>query len=207
MIILHDVQQGTEEWKILRAPFYTGANAEKLLSYFSRVKIIDGVVSPYAIAEITGFSGNFYTKRGHILEDEAIELYQQIKKVTVRLIGFVTNTLYPTCGYSPDGLTLDRTIECKAFNIEKHLKMIAGDIPLKVLAQCHFGMLICAKRMCDLVLYNPDLAKKQLKDKDGNLYDNPHYDPKKALVVITIKWNPAIAGNFKRILKPQETTA
>lgn len=206
MIIFHDVEQGSEEWKVLRAPLYTGAGADKLLSYSGHVKIVDGVVSPYAIAEITGFAGNFYTKRGHILEDEAIELYEQIKGVAVRKVGFVTNTLYPTCGYSPDGLPLDRTLECKAFSIEKHLKMIAGNIPLKVLAQCHFGMLICGKKLCDLILYNPDLAKKQLKDKDGNMYDNPYYDPKKAWVVIPIRWNPAIASNFKRILRPSEVT-
>lgn len=209
MITFHDIEQGSPEWLSLRENLYTGQGADKLLSYSGHVKIVDGVVSPYAVAEITGFAGNFYTKRGHILEDEAIEIYQEVTGRTgirfegTRKVGFVTNDKYPTCGYSPDDIYPDRTYECKAFNIKKHLSMINGNIPLKVLAQCHFGMLLCDKKLCDLNLYNPDLAKKQLKNADGTLYDNPDYDPKKAWVVIPIKWNPAIAANFKRILAPK----
>ncbi len=192
MITIHNLEQGSPEWLELRKDLYTGSGADKLLSFSGHVKIVDGVVSAYALSEITGFGGNFHTRRGHILEDEAIELYQQIKKCEVMTspeAGFVTNSKFPTCGYSPDGLRIDRTIECKAFNPEKHMKMFNGEIPLKVLAQCHFGMLICGKRICDLIIYNPDLEAAQ------------------AFKVITIRWNPAIAKNFKRKLLPQKVAA
>ena len=195
MINLHDVEQGSPEWFKLKEPLYTGTCAEKLLSFSGHMKIVNGVASPYALNELTGFNGNFHTKRGHILEDEAIELYQQIKKkVGIRFenghrVGFVTNSKFPNCGYSPDDLYPDRTIECKAFNEEKHMKMYRGEIPLKVLAQCYFGMLICGKKICDLIIYNPDLEARE------------------AFKIITIRWNPAIAKNFRRILLPQKVAA
>jgi hypothetical protein len=80
------------------------------------------------------------------------------------------------------------------------MKMYRGEIPLKVLAQCHFGMLICGKKICDLVIYNPDFAKRMLDD--GSI--NPDYNPKYALKIITIRWKPSIAANFRRILLPQK---
>lgn len=190
MIKIHDdIEQGTDEWLELRKDLYTGSNAHKLLKSSGKMKIVDGVASPYALAEITGFAGNFYTKRGHILEDEAIELYEQIKKCTVERAGFVTNSKFPNCGYSPDGLRADRTLECKAFKEEKHMTMFRGELPITVLAQCHFGMLICGKKFCDLLIYNPDLEARE------------------AFKIITIRYNPKIAANFKRILLPQKATA
>lgn len=179
MIVHHDVEQGTDKWHALRDPLYTGSNADKLLK--------NGAGS-YALAKGSGFKGNFFTRRGHTLEDEAIELYQQIKReVGIRLedgrrVGFVTNTKYPTCGYSPDDIYPDRTIECKAFNEAGHMAMFNGLVPLKVLAQCHFGMLVCGVRICHLIIYNPDLEAKY------------------AFKIIVIKWNPAIAANFRRKL-------
>ena len=189
MIQVHDIEQGTDAWQQLREGLYTGSGADKLLKHSGSIKVVNGVASAYALSEITGFNGNFHTKRGHILEDEAIELYEQIKKVTVDRPGFVTNSRFPTCGYSPDGVRHDRTIECKAFEPKKHMEIFDGAIPLKVLAQCHFGMLICGKKLCDLIIYNPDLEARE------------------AFKVITIRYNPSIAQNFRRKLLPQKVTA
>lgn len=206
MIELHDIEQGTEEWLELRKDLYTGSGADKLLRHSSKIKIVDGVVSAYALSEITGFSGNFHTKRGHVLEDEAIEIYQHIRgSVGIRMpsgrkVGFVTNSKFPNCGYSPDDLYPDRTVEVKAFSKEKHLQLIGGDIPLKVLAQCYFGQLICGKKLTDLVPYNPHFVRKTLVDAEGNEYPNPDYDPAKAFKIIPIRWKPKVAANFKRKL-------
>lgn len=199
MITIHDIEQGTPEWLKMREELYTGSNAHKLLEHANKVRIVDGKVSPYAIAEITGFKGNFYTDRGHMLEEEAIELYEQITGKNVDRPGFVTNSKWPGSGYSPDGTVTDRTIEVKSFNVEKHKKLIAGELDIKILAQVHFGQLICGKKLTDFVAYNPVFAKKEFI-VNGFPVPNPDYDPKSALVIITIKHNPKIAANFKRIL-------
>jgi len=183
MITVHEITQGDPEWHNLRAGLYTGSNAHKLLEHAGKIKIINGEPQSYALTELSNFGGNFYTKRGHLLEDEAIELYERITARSVDRPGFVTNTRYPMCGYSPDGVANDRTIEVKAFNEDSHMKIYNGNIPLKVQAQCHFGMLICGKKICDLVIYHPKLEAKY------------------ALKIIPIRYNPRVAGNFKRIFK------
>lgn len=82
---IHDVEQGSPEWIELRSGLYTGQNADKLLAYASQIKIVNGVASSYAITEITGFGGNFFTRRGHILEDEALELYAATRPTDMRM--------------------------------------------------------------------------------------------------------------------------
>lgn len=191
MITVHDVEQGSPGWHALRDDKYTGQNSDKLLSHSTSIKIIDGVVSGYAANEISTFRGNFHTKRGHILEDEAIELYESITKHKISRPGFVTNSKYPDCGYSPDALdeTLDIPLEVKAFEEVKHMKMFNGEIPLKVLSQCHFGQFIWEKKGSRLIIYNPDLEARV------------------AFKIIDIRYNQNIQTNFRRLLQPRKVAA
>lgn len=201
MITVHDVEQGSEEWLKLREDLYTGQNADKLLSHSDKVKIVNGIVSAYALNELTGFGGNFYTRRGHVLEDEALDLYRQITGHRVSRPGFVTNSKWPSCGFSPDGHDddLELPLEVKAFNEAKHMKMFNGEVPLKILAQIYFGQFIWEKKGARLVIYNPDFAKKQIEGEP-----NPLYDPAKAIKIIDVRYNRNIMLNFKRKLTPQE---
>jgi hypothetical protein len=198
VITYHYIEQGSQEWLDAREGKYTGSNADKLLSNIDDRE--------YAKAKQTGFGGNFWTKRGHLLEDQAIELYEEIKGVKVirnedgMKVGFVTNSLFPLGLYSPDGLLEDRNLEVKSFSVSEHLKLIAAP-SVKVLAQVHLGMVITGKRLTDLIAYNPMFAKKKIENGQGEMIDNPHYDPKLALVIITIRYDPAIANNLKRRLE------
>lgn len=177
MIKIHEVEQGSDEWQKLRAGKYTGSNAAKLLKY--------GAID-YSLTSDSSFNGNFFTKRGHILEDEAIELYESIRKVSVNRVGFITNSKFPDCGYSPDGMANEVLIEVKCFNQNKHMQLFEGDIPLEVLAQIHFGLMITQLKLAHLVIYNPEL------------------DPKKAFKIIEVKANRNIQSNFKKILTPKK---
>lgn len=174
MITEHQVIQGSSEWQEARKGKFTGSNAYKLLGSFG--------ASEYAKAIIDSFKGNYHTRRGTTLEPEALEFYEAIKRVTVKHCGYVTNSDYPDCLYSPDGLTDDLVIEVKCFNKDNHTDISEGNIPLKVLAQVHFGMLITERKAAHLIIYNPDL------------------DAKDALKIILIKYNATIQDNFKRIL-------
>lgn len=173
MVTIHQVEQGSDEWQQLRASKYTGSNAHKLLKH--------GAIA-YSLTEQTGFTGNFWTKRGHLLEAEAVEIYERITRATVDRPGFITNDQFPVCGYSPDGLTGTAVIEVKCFDEPRHLKLLAGDIPLEIQAQIHFGMLICERKFAKLILYNPKL------------------ETKKAFKIIPFAANRTIKANFKRIL-------
>jgi hypothetical protein len=191
MIELHDVEQGTEEWLQARKEMYTGSNALKLLTGSDSFRIINGEKQKYAHAGISKFTGNFYTKRGHILEKEALELYERITGRKVTITGYVTNSNYPGCLFSPDGLEPGAVLEVKAFTKNEHLKLLAGELPDEIMAQVHYGMLIYEVNVARLIPYNPEFAKK----------DNDYYNPSLAIKVIDIKANPKILNNFRTKLK------
>jgi hypothetical protein len=194
MITLHDdVIQGTQEWLEARKGMYTGSNALKLLTSSDSSKIINGERSGYATGDINNFKGNFYTKRGHLLETEALKLYEKITGNTVTYTGYVTNSLYTGCLYSPDGLEPDCVLEVKAFTKDKHLELLSGKIPDEIMAQIHYGMLIYDVKRARLIPYNPEFAKR----------DNDFYDPKKAIKIIDVKANPRILTNFRNKLKKE----
>lgn len=194
VITFHDdVKQGSPEWLKARKEMYTGSNAHKILNGLGDLN--------YAKAEESKFKGNFWTKRGHILEDQAVVIANKILSTVIQTTGYVTNSLFPGCLYSPDGYDDEWLYEVKCFSIKKHLELYnvksVLDIPFKILAQIHYGMLITGKRKAKLIAYNPHFAKKQFIDENGFAVDNPDYDPKKALRIITIRHDKDIANNFK----------
>lgn len=185
MVELHWVEQGSEAWLEARRNMYTGSNAYKLLSSMD--------VSEYARAVQSEFKGNYWTKRGHILEDEAIELYEAIRKVKVERPGYVTNSKYSHCLYSPDGWPPVPLLEVKCFDVPNHLQLINAktedDLPLKIRAQLHYGLLITEKPYAELIPYNP----------------SPELTVQQQFKIIIIKRNRNILNNLKnRILLANE---
>jgi len=161
MVITHTVKQGTDEWHGLRVQYPHTAS----LAYVLLTK------GKHAASNKFGVRGTgFWAERGHILEDEAIDIYESVYGVKVERIGFVTNTEYPKCGWSPDGgiglliVSVDghrRGIEVKCFKEEKHLACI-DEIPTEVYAQCEFGEMIGELDDLDLIFYNPDIEDSSL---------------------------------------------
>ncbi|MDP4226023.1 MAG: YqaJ viral recombinase family protein [Bacteroidota bacterium] len=149
-IKIHNVDQNSEEWLELRKGKVTASNAYILLK--------KGVNA--AIAANNGESGGgFYAARGHILEEEAIEIYQEVTGKKVHKVGFITNDKYPNCGWSPDGW--DVAVESKSFKVEKHLAC-CKELPIEVYCQVQFGMMIGELPEMDVILYNPDIEDSKL---------------------------------------------
>jgi len=147
MIKIHNVKQGSQEWLTLRTGKITGTSAKDLLTF--------GKKEALNRANKT-FAGNYYTQRGHILEPQAIEIYEKINDVDVWRVGFVTNSEYIGAGYSPDGICGNKLIEVKCFNRERHYEC-SNEVPFEILAQIHFGMLITDLDSTDVVFFNPDV--------------------------------------------------
>lgn len=174
-----EIEQGSPEWHKIREGLLTGTDAYDLLNGKSYQEIISK-------KQNNSFGGNYYTRRGHILEEEAREIYSEVYN-KVKEFGFITNDDYPACGYSPDGVICakDRQTglwECKAFNEERHLKVYEG-LDAHILAQVQFGMLITELPWCDLTLYNPDIE-----------------DWEKRFLVRRINASPEIQNRLKSIL-------
>jgi hypothetical protein len=183
-----DIKQGSKEWLEAREKMYTGSNADKLLTSSQYVRIENGIITNYAHAGITEFKGNFWTKRGHLLEDEAIELYELIKNVVVRKTGYITNSLFPGCMTSPDGIDGDWFLEVKSFGEKEHRKILNGEISFKIQAQIYYGMLIAGKKKGRLLAYCPQ------RDADGN----PIFSPKDQLKIIDFTADIDIENNFRK---------
>lgn len=168
MIIYHDVEQGSEAWKKLREPLWTGSKA---------IRLLQG--KPFQAESDWG--GNDATRRGHALEVAAIREYQRLVGHKVQRPGFITNTVYPNAGYSPDGICCAHLLECKALNGKRHEDLAAGNIPLEYLVQIYFGMVITGKRKAHLLAFNPE-------------YENQ-------LTVIDITYDKLIGNNIRAKLR------
>lgn len=168
MIIFHDVEQGSEKWKALRKPLWTGSKAIRLLQGKS-------------FKEEADWQGNDATRRGQMLEFAAIREYERKYRRFVARPGFVTNTVYPNAGYSPDGIDGGWLLECKAFNGTRHEDLVAEKIPLTVLVQIYFGMIITGKRKARLLAFNPEYEEQ--------------------LTVVEIAYDKSIGNNIRAKLR------
>lgn len=148
MLTLHNVEQRSKEWLALRSGLITASSAGKLL-----LRGKDAVLKQEPIAD------NYWMQRGRILEKDALEVYSRVYDIDVLEVGFVTNSDYPGCGASPDGI-VDGLIEIKCFNDKKHLSIDKDNIPFDTMAQIQFSLMVCELPYCDLVLYNPDVDTK-----------------------------------------------
>ncbi len=93
----------------------------------------------------------------------------------------MTNTVYSNAGYSPDAIDGGWLLEIKAFNGDKHRELVAGDIPLEVLVQMFFGMIITGKRKARLLAVNPEEENQ--------------------LTVMDVPYNKVIGNNIRAKLK------
>ena len=167
-----EVKQGSEEWQQLRSQYLTGTDAIKLLRGHSPTQILEKKAK-----EINSFSGNYWTRRGHILEDESKEIYSSVYS-PIYNAGFIINDKFPHIGYSPDGLVdRDGLIECKSFS-EKHHLQVAKSLSQEIISQVQWGFFITEREWCDLLLYNPDIPDLDLAYIVKRLYPIPEIQEK-----------------------------
>lgn len=169
MIVWHDTGgQGTPKWHKIREWLWTGTTAIRLMQSKMFLPGRD-------------FEGNIWTKRGKILEIIAIREYERIVGHKVKQPDFVTNTVYPTGGFSPDAIDGRILIENKSLNGVKHEDLVAGKIPLTYLCQVYFGMIITGCRRARLLAFNPEYPDQ--------------------LVIIEIAYEKIIGNNIRRKLR------
>jgi hypothetical protein len=127
------------------------------------------------------WGGNDATRRGQALEVASIREYERKYKTIVERPGFVTNSVYPNAGYSPDGIDGPWLLESKSFNGKRHEDLVELRIPLTVSAQIFFGMIITGKRKARLLAFNPEYEEQ--------------------LTVIEIGYDKLIGSNIRKKLR------
>ena len=183
MIVYHDVEQGTPEWKAIRHMLWTGYTAIRLLT-------------GKKLRPEGNWDGNDATRRGHALEVAAIREYEREYRCKVLRPGFVTNTVYPNAGFSPDAIDRAWLLECKALAEIRHKGLIsdkmslttlegivASSIPLQYRVQILFGMIITGRRKARLLAFNPEIVDQ------------------KQLIVVEIGYDRLIGDNIRRLLR------
>lgn len=149
MVTIHEVKQNTEAWHKLREDVaWTGSTI---------IYLLKGKKRPERSNYTSGAM-----ERGKALEPQALMAYKLETDREYIEVGFVTNSDYPTCGYSPDGVSGEVLLEVKCFNPERHQALLDGNIPAEVTAQIQFGMLICEMEKAVLIAYNPHYDGQQL---------------------------------------------
>lgn len=147
MVLIHDVEQRSDQWFKLREGKWTGSTAIKLLQGKPLPTTFSDYQSPAML-------------RGQVLEPIALQEFTVQTGIDVLSVGFVTNDKYPNAGYSPDGIVGDTLLEVKCLNDERHEALAKGDTPLEYLAQIHFGMVICELKKAKLLAFNPEYRQQ-----------------------------------------------
>lgn len=166
-LIIHDVEQGSEEWHQLRVGIPTSTTISAMLTPTG--KIADNQTSRTAVNELVAerltnrppdpiFSRDL--ERGQLDEPLARETYEQHTGKTVDEVGFMTNEFEGrTIGFSPDGLVDDDGLtEFKSRKPRLQLQYVLnGQIPFAHFIQMHTGMLISGRDWCDYGSYSGGL--------------------------------------------------
>lgn len=161
-MIIHNVEQGTEEWLGLRLGKFTASEFHTLMGDSQTKKTI---LLKKAAERITGKSSDsdsftsIHTERGKEKESAARELYSVLSFNDVDEVGFVEFS--ETIGCSPDGLIgEDGGVEIKCKDNHNHLYAVINNyIEPAHRTQCQFNMYVTNRQWWDYFLYNDNFEK------------------------------------------------
>jgi len=156
-------EQRSPEWYQARKKKMTASHAQAigskgkgLVSYINQI-----MVEYYSKAQPEGYT-NGHMERGRELEDSAAFLYQMEIGVKTEKIGFVVHNDYVGC--SPDLLVIDEKegeglAEIKCPDDKEFFRLLmGGSVDSKYVWQIQMQMLVCQRKFCDFVAYNPNFT-------------------------------------------------
>lgn len=182
MIVHENVEQGSEEWFILRAGRPTGSSFKKLVSSTGQKSTqmkeyaAQLAAEQYAGMLLYEWGGNSFTERGKQLEGMARDWYEFERDCEVQEVGFITDD-DNTHGVSPDGLVGDDgLVEIKCQIAKKHTMSVRYVIerkkpPTDFASQIYGQLMVTERDWCDLVLFHPNLPSLAFR-----VYRNPEFE-------------------------------
>lgn len=167
---IYNIEQRTEEWHDLRRGLITASAIGQLIT----AKTLQPANNDTSRAVITTLAGERITDhtedtfisdamwRGIIEEPYAVDMYADVKGVTVESCGFMTRELDggAVIGFSPDGLVGDDGfIEVKSRAPKKHIEtVLAGEVPAENVAQIQTGFFVSGRKWCDYISFSSAMA-------------------------------------------------
>lgn len=157
---IHDkLEQGTDEWKRVRAGKLTASNAQAIGSNGKGLEtlVYETLAEKYSSSTEDAFS-NAHTERGKELEETALAMYELERGTPVTRVGFIERDEYSGC--SPDGLIgEDGGAEVKCHSDVKHFAIIVDGldaVDTKYIWQVQMSLLVTGRKWWDLICYNPN---------------------------------------------------
>lgn len=165
-MIVHNVQQGSYEWKCLRAGKVTASCADKILtpSQFKKSSQQEGylnfLLAEWLLGEPIETDANQYMQRGKELEPTARNWFEFEHDVGVRTVGFISDD-DGHAGCSPDGIIDGQEIglEIKTPGVVEHVANLR-DMERAYFGQVQASMAITGFAAWWLVSFNPRLPSR-----------------------------------------------
>lgn len=162
-MIVHDVEQGSEQWHKLRLGIPTASkfgeiiSPKKLQPSKSAETYMYKLLAEWIIGQPCDMGSNKFMDRGTGLEPEARKMYELIYGVRVKQIGFCT-TDDGRVGYSPDGFIGENgLLEIKNPMAPTHVKYLLDPQSLyeEYKLQVQGGLFVTGRDWADIISHNP----------------------------------------------------
>lgn len=163
---IYNFPQYSPEWWAIRAKRLTASHATAIGNCGAGLKtyVREKMRELYSKAERINYT-NKHLERGIELEPSAGMAYSFNRDIVVKKVGFVVYNEYVGC--SPDLFAgTNGLAEIKCPDDKEYFNLLLGDKPeSKNIWQCQCQMLICEKKWCDLVCYNPNFEKELIIER------------------------------------------
>lgn len=162
MNIIYDIEQGSDEWLMLRLGKLTASKFSDVISKGrgkapskTRESYMYQLAAEILTGEPTDFFKNSAMQWGTDCEPAARAAYELKHDIEVIECAFIERDKW--VGVSPDGLVGDNgLLEIKCPNTVTHLKyFMAGTMPEEYLAQVQGQLWVSGRDWCDFVSYDP----------------------------------------------------
>jgi len=171
---IHEVEQGGQEWAMLRAGRPTASEFKRMITNtigedgkYALSKSLPKYAAKlaaelFAGKPMEGFDGNAWMDRGREMEEEAVEWYAFTRGLEPVKVGFVTDDAM-TVGCSPDRLVdPDGGLEIKCLRAENHVELTQyyakhGRAEPKYTQQVQACLWISGRAWWDQLYYSPEL--------------------------------------------------
>lgn len=161
---LHNVEQGSSEWLLVRLGIPTASEFDKIITPTGKASTQCEGYSERLLAEyllgypVETFGGNSWTDRGKELEPHAVRFYEGHIEIETVPVGFCTDDA-KTMGASPDRLVGDEgllEIKCPAPQTHVHY-LLTGEIDKGYYPQVQGQLLVTGRKWVDWLSYHPEM--------------------------------------------------
>lgn len=161
-MIVHDVEPGSPEWKMLRLGLPTASQLHRVITQTGKPSSqADGYMHQLIAEQALGVpqddAASAFMERGQLLEVKAVSYYELQCDVTTTAGGFVTRD-DARVGCSPDRFVGEQgMVEIKCPAAGTHIGYLLDKEGIGYRVQVQAQLWICEREWSDTVSYHPDL--------------------------------------------------